>query len=203
MVRPWDKLVGGDTEEDTKKKEMQIAKQRCDAAFELLTKLGVEYYTFHDRDVAPEGSTLQESNENLKEIVAHLKSLQESTGVKLLWATQNLFSHPRYMNGAFTSPDVNVFAYAAAQVKTVLDINHELGGDNVVFWGGREGYQTILNTMVKREVDHMAALFRMAVDYKQRKGMTAQFLIEPKPREPTKHQYDYDAQTTIGESDTI
>mmetsp|Transcript_15717 Transcript_15717/g.21555 ORF Transcript_15717/g.21555 Transcript_15717/m.21555 type:complete len:448 (-) Transcript_15717:14-1357(-) len=174
------------------------AKTRAEAAFELFTKLGVEYYTFHDRDVAPEvDGSLVKTNEALDEIVEHLLKLQKETGVKLLWATQNLFSHPRYMNGAFTNPDAHVFAYAASQVKKVLDINHKLGGENVVFWGGREGYQTILNTNIKREVDHMAKLFKMAIKYKEKHNMTPQFLIEPKPREPTKHQYDYDAQTTM------
>ena len=193
--RAWDVSQRSNTEEA---EEMVIAKQRVDAAFELFTKLGVEYYCFHDRDVAPEGISVEESKQNLKTVVSYLKEKQEATGVKLLWATQNLFSHPRYMNGAFTNPDVNVVAYAGAAVKTVLDINNELGGENVVFWGGREGYQSLLNTNVKRELDHMAAMLRMAVDYAQRNGHTAQFLLEPKPREPTKHQYDYDAQTCIG-----
>ena len=182
---------------DDESDSMENAKRRAEAAFELFHKLGVEYYTFHDRDVAPEGSTLEESNANLDEMVDHLKVLQEKTGIKLLWATQNLFSNPRYMNGGFTNPDAHVLAYAASQVKKVLDVNHKLGGENVVFWGGREGYQTILNTDMKRELDHMAAVFKMAIKYKEEKGMTVQFLIEPKPREPTKHQYDYDAQTTI------
>lgn len=182
---------------DDESDSIENAKRRAEAAFEMFDKLGVEYYTFHDRDVAPEGSTLEESNAILDEMVDHLKGLQEKTGIKLLWATQNLFSNPRYMNGGFTNPDAHVLAYAAAQVKKVLDINHKLGGKNVVFWGGREGYQTVLNTDMKRELDHMAAVFKMAIKYKEEKGMTAQFLIEPKPREPTKHQYDYDAQTTI------
>lgn len=182
---------------DDESNSIDNAKRRADAAFELFTKLGVEYYTFHDRDVAPEGSTLDESNQNLDEIADYLLALQKKTGVKLLWATQNLFSHPRYMNGAFTNPDAHVLAYACAQVKKVLDVNHKLGGENLVFWGGREGYQSVLNTDMKRELDHMAAVFKMAIKYKEQNNMTAQFLIEPKPREPTKHQYDYDAQTTI------
>uniref|UniRef100_A0A7S3QJ66 Xylose isomerase n=1 Tax=Chaetoceros debilis TaxID=122233 RepID=A0A7S3QJ66_9STRA len=182
---------------DDESDSLENAKSRANAAFEMFTKLGVEYYTFHDRDVAPEGKTLEESNANLDEMVEHLQGLQEKTGVKLLWATQNLFSHPRYMNGGFTNPDVSVLAYAASQVKKVMDINFKLGGENIVFWGGREGYQTILNTDMKREIDHMAAVFKMAIAYKEKHGMTAQFLIEPKPREPCKHQYDYDAQTTI------
>lgn len=182
---------------DDESDSMENAKRRAEAAFELFTKLGVEYYTFHDRDVAPEGKDLQDSNKNLEEMSNYLLHLQNKTGVKLLWATQNLFSNPRYMNGAFTNPDAHVLAYACAQVKKVMDINHKLGGENLVFWGGREGYQSVLNTDMKRELDHMAAVFRMAIKYKEKKNMNAQFLIEPKPREPTKHQYDYDAQTTI------
>jgi xylose isomerase len=182
---------------DDESNSIENAKRRADAAFELFTKLNVEYYTFHDRDVAPEGATLEESNANLDQMVDHLAELQKKTGVKLLWATQNLFSHQRYMCGGLTNPDAHVVAYAASQVKKVLDINHKLGGENVVFWGGREGYQSILNTQIKREIDHMAAVFKMAIAYKKKNGMTAQFLIEPKPREPMKHQYDYDAQTTI------
>jgi len=140
---------------DDESNSMENAKRRADAAFELFTKLGVEYYTFHDRDVAPEGSSLEESNQNLDDIADYLLALQKKTGVKLLWATQNLFSHPRYMNGAFTNPDAHVLAYACAQVKKVLDVNHKLGGENLVFWGGREGYQSVLNTDMKRELDHM------------------------------------------------
>lgn len=187
MKRHWD------DETDS----IENAKRRADAAFELFEKLGVEYYTFHDRDVAPERDSIEESNLALNEMADYLKALQEKTGIKLLWATQNLFSNPRYMNGGFTNPDAHVFAYACAQVKTVLDVNHKLGGENVVFWGGREGYFSVLNTDMKREIDHMAAAYKMAIKYKEENGMTPQFLIEPKPREPTKHQYDYDAQTTI------
>ena len=182
---------------DDESNTLENAKHRANAAFEMFSKLGVEYYTFHDRDVAPEMGSLAETNEILDTMTDHLEELQKKTGVKLLWATQNLFSHPRYMNGGGTNPDAHVFAYAASQVKKVMDINHRLGGENLVFWGGREGYQTILNTQVKRELDHMAALFRMAVEYKKKMGMNCQFLIEPKPREPTKHQYDYDAQTSM------
>lgn len=182
---------------DNEQNTLANAKERANAAFELFTKLGVEYYTFHDRDVSPELETLEETNSVLDEMVSHLQMLQQKTGVKLLWATQNLFSHPRYMNGGGTNPDVHVFAYAAAQIKKALDVNHILKGENLVFWGGREGYQSILNTNAKRELDHMATLFQMAVDYKQKMGYTCQFLIEPKPREPTKHQYDYDAQTSM------
>lgn len=182
---------------DDESATIENAKHRANAAFEMFTKLGVEYYTFHDRDVAPEQENLGETNTALDEMVEHLAELQQRTGVKLLWATQNLFSHPRYMNGGGTNPDVHVFAYAAAAIKKVIDINAKLGGENMVFWGGREGYQTILNTQVRRELDHLATLFRMAVDYKKRMKYDMQFLIEPKPREPTKHQYDYDAQTSM------
>jgi xylose isomerase len=186
--RPW---------EDKSLTPMELARRRVDAAFEFLQKLDVEYYTFHDTDVAPEGGTLEETLRNFEEIVEYLAAKQEETGIKLLWATQNLFSHPRYMHGAGTSPDLSVFCWAACQVRAVMDANHRLGGANHVFWGGREGYQSLLNTDLRQECDHMAALLRLAVDYKSRKGYTAQFLIEPKPREPCKHQYDYDAQTTI------
>jgi xylose isomerase len=176
---------------------MQLAKRRIDVAFEFITKLGVDYYTFHDFDVAPEGDSLPESLQNVDTIADYLLQKQQETGVNLLWATQNLFSNPRFMNGAMTNPDVHVFCYAAAQVQKVMDINHKLGGLNHVFWGGREGYQSLLNTNMKEECDHMAALYKMAVMYKQKMGYSAQFLIEPKPREPTKHQYDYDAQTSM------
>jgi len=171
------------------------AKRRLRVAFEFFKKLGVEFYTFHDRDIAPEGKNLKETNENLYEVVALAKQLQKETGVKLLWGTANLFAHPRYMNGAATNPDSHVFAYAAAQVKKAIEVTKELGGENFVFWGGREGYQSILNTNTKKELDHLAAMFHLAVKYAEKIGFKGQFLIEPKPREPTKHQYDYDAQT--------
>lgn len=187
LNRPWEENLVG----------MDLAKRRIDVAFELFTKLGVEYYCFHDFDVAPEGETLEESMNNLDIITDYLLEKQTETGVKLLWATQNLFTHPRYMNGGMTNPDVHVFCYAAAQIQKVMDINYKLGGSNHVFWGGREGYQSLLNTDMKKECDHMAAMYKMAVEYKNRKGYTAQFLLEPKPREPTKHQYDYDAQTSM------
>jgi xylose isomerase len=176
---------------------MALAERRVDVAFEFFTKLGVDYYCFHDFDVSPEGETLDESMANVDVITDYLLEKQKETGVRLLWATQNLFTHPRYMNGGMTNPDVHVFCYAAAQVQKVMDINYKLGGSNHVFWGGREGYQSLLNTDMKKECDHMAALYKMAVAYKEQKGYTAQFLIEPKPREPTKHQYDYDAQTSL------
>jgi len=187
MKRPWDDATDS----------MENARRRLEVAFEFFTRLGVPYYTFHDRDIAPEGRNLAETNRNLDEIAQLARQLQDKTGVKLLWGTANLFSHPRYMNGAFTNPDVHVFAYAAAQVKKVLEITKMLGGENFVFWGGREGYQSLLNTDTKKELDHFAQFFRMIVNYKKKIGFTGQLLIEPKPREPTKHQYDYDAQTVI------
>jgi len=188
MRRPWD------DESET----MDNAFRRVRAAFEFMSKLGVKYYTFHDRDVSPEGATVEETNANFDKVVDLMEKLQAETGIKLLWATQNLFSHPRYMNGGASNPDAHVLAYAAAQAKKVIEVNHRLGGENVVFWGGREGYQSILNTDVKREIDHLAAFFKMCVAYRNKLGSKAQFLLEPKPREPTKHQYDYDAQTCIG-----
>ena len=189
LGRPW--------EDGLEPNSMELAKRRIDVAFELFTKLQIEYYTFHDTDVTPPGANFNEFLSNCDEISDYLLKKQEETGVKLLWATQNLFTHPRYMNGGMTNPDVNVFCFAAAQIQKVMDINYKLGGSNHVFWGGREGYQSMLNTNMKLECDHMAAIYKMAVKYKESKGYTAQFLIEPKPREPTKHQYDYDAQTTI------
>ncbi|MGA9702517.1 xylose isomerase [Pseudomonas sp.] len=187
IVRPWEKG----------KDPVSIAKVRMDAAFEFFTKIGAPFYAFHDRDIAPEGRTLAESNRNLDKIVAHAKGLQKSTGVKLLWGTANLFSNPRYMCGAATNPDAHVFAYAAAQVKKALEVTRELGGQNYVFWGGREGYETLLNTNLKREQDHLAAFLHMAVDYAKKIGFKGQFLIEPKPKEPTKHQYDFDVASGI------
>eukprot|EP00946_MAST-07B_sp_MAST-7B-sp1_P000307 g307.t1 len=188
MRRPWD------DESDT----LENAFRRARAAFEFMTKLGVKYYTFHDRDIAPEGATVDESNANVDAVVSLLEKLQGETGIKLLWSTQNLFSHPRYMNGSASNPDAHVFAMACTAAKKVLEINKRLGGENVVYWGGREGYQSVLNTDVKREMDHMATFFKMCLAYRRKIGSNAQFLIEPKPREPTKHQYDYDAQTCIG-----
>ncbi len=185
--RPWEQ--GSDP--------VSIAKVRLDAAFEFFQKIRAPFWCFHDRDIAPEGRTLAESNKNLDAVVAHAKSLQKATGVKLLWGTANLFSHPRYMCGAATNPDAHVFAYAAAQVKKALDVTKQLGGENYVFWGGREGYETLLNTNLKREQDHLAAFLHLAVDYAKRIGFKGQFLIEPKPKEPTKHQYDFDVASGI------
>jgi xylose isomerase len=187
IVRPWEK--GNDP--------VSIAKTRMDAAFEFFTKIQAPFYAFHDRDIAPEGRTLAESNRKLDKLVAHAKELQKSTGVRLLWGTANLFSNPRYMNGAATNPDAHVFAYAAAQVKRALNATKALGGENYVFWGGREGYDTLLNTDLKREQDHLAVFLHMAVDYARQIGFKGQFLIEPKPKEPTKHQYDFDVASGI------
>lgn len=177
---------------------MEIAKLKACAAFEILDKLGIDFYCFHDRDVAPEGDTLAETNKNLKEIVKLLKQLQQDYNKKLLWGTAKLFEHPRYMNGAATSPSADVFCYAAAQVKEALDATMELSGDGYVFWGGREGYETLLNTNMKLELDNLARFLRMAVDYAKSIGFEGDFYIEPKPKEPTKHQYDFDAATVIG-----
>ena len=173
------------------------ARATCDAAFEFISKLGVDWYCFHDRDLAPEGSNFSESCKNLETMVDHAQKLQQDTGIQLLWGTANLFSHPRYMHGAGTNPDYHVFTYAAAQVKHALDATKELGGKNYVFWGGREGYETLLNTRMKQEQEQMAAFFRMCVDYASKIGFTGQFLIEPKPKEPTKHQYDFDSATIL------
>ncbi len=176
---------------------MECAKKTLDAAFEFFTKLTVPFWCFHDRDLAPEGANFVESVKNLEEMTALARARQEETGVRLLWGTSNLFSHPRYAHGAATNPDVHVFAYAAAQVKHAIAATKELGGVNYVFWGGREGYETILNTDMKRERAQLARFFHMAVDYAKSIGFTGQFLIEPKPKEPTKHQYDFDASTVI------
>ncbi|MFA5265887.1 MAG: xylose isomerase [Opitutaceae bacterium] len=188
IVRPW----------ESGKDPVSIAKARMDAAFEFFTKIRAPFWCFHDRDIAPEGKSLAESNRNLDKIVAHAKQLQKATGVKLLWGTANLFSNPRYMCGASTNPDAHVFAYAAAQVKKALEVTKELGGENYVFWGGREGYESLLNTNLRREQDHLATFLQMAVDYAKDIGFKGQFLIEPKPMEPTKHQYDFDCATCIG-----
>ncbi|MCH2129472.1 MAG: xylose isomerase [Pirellulaceae bacterium] len=187
MVRPWED--GTDSVEN--------AINRVHVAFELFEKLGNPYYAFHDRDIAPEGATLAESHRNLDAVVKVLQEQQERTGVKLLWGTANLFSHPRYVHGAGTSPNADVFAFAAAQVKKCLEVTHELGGDGYVFWGGREGYQNLYNTDMHRELDHLANLLHMAVDHAKEIGFEGQFLIEPKPKEPTKHQYDSDAAACI------
>lgn len=186
MLRPWDGYSGID-----------LAKRRVEATFEFLEKLGMEYFCFHDRDIAPEGATLRETNKNLDIIVSMIQEYMKSSGKKLLWNTQNMFSHPRFVHGAATSPSADVFAYAGAQVKKGLEVALTLGAGNYVFWGGREGYETLLNTDMKFELDNMARLLQMACDYADEIGFKGQFLLEPKPKEPTKHQYDYDAASTI------
>ena len=179
------------------KTPMEVAKNRIYAAFEFMSKLGIEYFCFHDRDIAPEGESLAEFWANLDEVVPLIKEQMKKTGVKLLWGTANLISHPRYVHGAGTAASADVFAYAAAQIKKALDITIELGGSGYVFWGGREGYETLLNTDMGFELDNLARLLHMAVDYARGKGYRGDFYIEPKPKEPTKHQYDYDASTVM------
>lgn len=169
-----------------------------DAAFEFFSKLGVRHWCFHDRDIAPEGASVVESEGNLRKLVAMAKERQQATGVRLLWGTANLFSHPRYMNGAATNPDFAVVAHAAAQVKAALEATVELGGENYVFWGGREGYMSLWNTDMKREQEHLARFLAAARDYGRKIGFKGVYLVEPKPMEPSKHQYDFDAATVIG-----
>ncbi len=185
---PWSKA----------KDPLQAAKDKLDAAFEFITKLGVPFYCFHDRDLAPEGDTIAQSEKNLQVMVELAKAKQKESGVRLLWGTANLFSHPRYMNGAATNPDFKAVCHAAAQVKAAIDATIELGGDNYVFWGGREGYLSLLNTDMKREIEHLAIFLQKARDYGRANGFQGTFLIEPKPMEPTKHQYDYDVATVSG-----
>ncbi|GAB4131226.1 MAG: xylose isomerase [Thermogutta sp.] len=187
MLRPWES--GQDTVEN--------AVNRIRVFFEFCEKLGTPFFCFHDRDVAPEGKTLSESNKNLDAVVKVIKEESERTGIKLLWGTANLFSNPRYMHGAATSCNADAFAFAAAQVKKALEVTKELGGSGYVFWGGREGYQSWWNTDMKRELDHLGRFLHMAVDYAKEIGFTGQFYIEPKPKEPTKHQYDFDAAACI------
>ena len=182
-VRPWDDGT----------ESVENAQNRARAAFELFEKLQTPYYAFHDRDIAPEGNSLKESNAHFDAVADVLAEEQQRSGVKLLWGTANMFSNPRFMHGAATTCNADVFAFAAAQVKKALEVTHRLGGENYVFWGGREGYQNLYNTDMKRELDHLAKFFHMAVDYAKEIGFTGQFLIEPKPKEPTKHQYDSDA----------
>ena len=183
MQRPWDDGTNS----------IKNAQNRARVALEFVSKLGAPYYCWHDRDVAPEGKSLKESNQNLDAVAQVLKAEQQRTGVKLLWGTANLFSHPRYVHGASTSCNADVFAFAAAQVKKALEVTHELGGEGYTFWGGREGYMTLLNTDMKREQEHLAKFLHLAVAYKKAIGFKGQFYIEPKPKEPTKHQYDSDA----------
>jgi len=185
---PWNK---GATAEER-------ALNKMDAAFEFMSKLDVPYYCFHDVDLIDEGATLSESKKRLDFIEKYARTKMEETGIKLLWGTANLFSHPRYMNGAATNPDFNVVAHAGAQVRNALDITIGLGGENYVFWGGREGYMSLLNTDMQREREHMARFLHMAKDYARKNGFEGTFFIEPKPAEPTKHQYDYDVATVVG-----
>ncbi|HEX5443191.1 MAG TPA: xylose isomerase [Pirellulales bacterium] len=187
MHRPWE--AASDTVEN--------AQNRARVAFEFMEKLGADFYCFHDRDIAPEGRSLTETNKNLDAVVKVLAEEQQRTGIKLLWGTANMFSNPRFMHGAATSSNADAFAYAAAQVKKALEVTKQLGGENYVFWGGREGYQNLWNTDMKRELDHLARFMHMAVDYAKQIGFTGQFLFEPKPKEPTKHQYDFDAAACI------
>lgn len=177
---------------------MEAAERKMDAAFEFFTKLGVGFYCFHDRDMAPEGATPAESEKNLMAMVAKAKKLQKATGVKLLWGTANLFSNPRFMNGAATNPDFAVLPHAAAQVKAAIDATIELSGQGYVFWGGREGYMSLLNTDLRREKEHLARFLTMARDYGRARGFKGMFYIEPKPMEPSKHQYDFDVETVAG-----
>ncbi len=177
---------------------LKAAEERLDAAFEFFSKMTVPYFCFHDRDLAPEGASVSESEKNLQHMVGRARERQQETGIRLLWGTANLFSHPRYMNGASTNPDFDVVAHAGAQVKAALDATVELGGENYVFWGGREGYSTLFNTDTGRELEHMARFLGMARDYGRSIGFDGTFLIEPKPMEPMYHQYDVDAQTVIG-----
>ena len=176
---------------------MAQAKNKADAAFELMDKLDMDYFCFHDRDIAPEGATLAESNARLDEIAGHIEALMKKYNKKLLWGTANCFSNRRYMNGAGTAPSADVFAFAAAQIKKALEITVRLGGEGYVFWGGREGYETLLNTDMALEQDNMARLMRMAVDYGRSIGFDGDFYIEPKPKEPMKHQYDFDVATVL------
>ncbi len=187
MFRPW----------DNHECSMEVAKERVHAAFEFMEKAQIPFFCFHDRDIAPEGKDLAETNARLDEIVEVIKEEMKRTGIKCLWGTTNAFSNPRFVHGAGTSCNATVFAYAAAQIKKAIEITKELGGENYVFWGGREGYETLLNTNTELELDNMARLLKLACDYAEQIGFTGQFLIEPKPKEPTKHQYDTDAATVI------
>lgn len=185
MKRSWDKYDG-----------MDLAKARVEASFEFYEKLGVPYFCFHDVDIAPEGNSLRETNKNLDVIVSMIKDYMKDSKVKLLWNTANNFTHSRFVHGAATSSNADVFAYSAAKVKKGLEIGKELGAENYVFWGGREGYETLLNTDMKLELDNLARFYQMAIDYAKEIGFEAQFLIEPKPKEPTTHQYDFDVATS-------
>lgn len=177
---------------------LEEARHKMDAGFEFITKMGIPFYCFHDFDLVAEGDSLAESGRRLEQITDYALEKQQASGVQLLWGTANLFSNPRYMNGAATNPDFQVVAWAGAQVKMALDATMKLGGANYVFWGGREGYMSLLNTQMKRELDHLARFLHLAKDYARQQGFTGTFFIEPKPMEPSKHQYDFDAATCIG-----
>lgn len=183
---------------DENKDVLQRAKDKADAAFEFITKMNVPYYCFHDVDVVDYGPNITENDDRLQTLALYLKEKQQQSGVKLLWGTANLFSNKRYMNGAATNPDFHVLAHGAAQVKAALDATIALGGENYVFWGGREGYMSLLNTDMKREKEHLARFLQTARDYARKNGFKGKFFIEPKPCEPSKHQYDYDSETVIG-----
>jgi xylose isomerase len=183
--RPWFKIAN----------PIEAAEVKLEAAFEFFEKLGVPFYTFHDRDIAPEGATLKESHANLDRLLEKAQAAMQRTKVQLLWGTANLFSHPRYMSGAATNPDPEVFAYAAAQVKKILESTHALKGHNYVLWGGREGYETLLNTDYRREADQLGRFLTLVAEHKHKIGFKGALLLEPKPKEPTKHQYDYDSAT--------
>lgn len=182
---------------DARSNALDAAKDKMDAAFEFITKIGMPYYCFHDFDLIQEGATLKESTERLEKITDYAQEKQKASGVKLLWGTANAFSNPRYMNGAATNPDFDIVAYAGAQVKNALDATIKLGGENYVFWGGREGYMSLLNTNMKKELEHLARFLHMAKDYARAQGFKGNFFIEPKPMEPSKHQYDFDSATVI------
>ena len=182
---------------DRPKDALEAAKSKADAAFEFIEKIGFDYFCFHDFDLVREGASFKESEERISQIVDYLKKKQEETGIKLLWGTSNCFSNPRYMNGAATNPDFKVLARAGGQVKVALDATMALGGENYVFWGGREGYMSLLNTEMKREIDHLGRFLASARDYARSQGFKGTFFIEPKPMEPMKHQYDFDAATAI------
>lgn len=186
MDRPWNELTA-----------MEQAKGKADAGFELMEKLGMDFFCFHDLDIAPEGCNLKEKHAFLDEVVEYIEGLMKKTGIKCLWGTTNAFTQPKFVHGASTSPNADVFAVAAAQVKKAMEITMRLGGENYVFWGGREGYESLLNTDTELELDNLARFLQMAVDYKKKIGFTGQLLIEPKPKEPTKHQYDFDTATVL------
>ena len=186
FLRPW---FGDD---------MASARLKADVAFEMFDILGFPFFAFHDRDIAPEGDSLEQSNRNVQEIADVFAAKMETRKVRLLWGTANLFAHRRYMAGAATNPDPDVFAYAAAQVKNAIDVTHRLGGANYVLWGGREGYETLLNTDLERELAQLGRFLRLVVEYKHKIGFRGTILVEPKPQEPTKHQYDYDVATVFG-----